>query len=89
MGKYRYFHPAQRNAEIGKLLAKHAPGVRAELANSGVYKGERVGILWDNFNNEFEKEVSGAEIFPIGSPVIEVAKDGKTARGLWTSLLSF
>jgi len=86
MGKYRYFHSAQRNAEIGKLWAKHTPGVRAELAYSGVYEGERVAILWNHFKNESKKGVSGAEILPIGSPVIEVAKDEKTARGLWTAL---
>jgi hypothetical protein len=86
MGGYRYWHTGLRNAEIGKMWAKHTPGVRAELANSGVYEGERVGILWNNWKNGMEPGMSGAEILPIASPVIEVAKDGKTAKGIWTAL---
>jgi hypothetical protein len=86
MGRYRYWHTGRRNEDIGKMWAKHTPGVRAELANSGVYEGERVGILWNNWKNGMQVERSWAEILPIASPVIEVAKDGKTGRGLWTAL---
>jgi hypothetical protein len=86
MGRYRSYHTGGQNEAVGKLWAKHTPGVRAELADSGVYEGyDRVAILWDGFKNP-EKGFSGAEILPIASPVIEVAKDGETARGLWTAL---
>jgi hypothetical protein len=89
MGRYRYWHSGHRYEEMGKMFAEKTPGVRVELANSGVFEGyEGAWKIMVDFHNWSAKQHGPGrlEILQINTPVIEVAKDGKTARGLWTAM---
>ena len=78
---YMYLHNAFRDEEIIPLWAeKGTPGIRAQYSNNGVYTN------WDTITYYHRGRPS-----PIGkliihlttTPMIEVAADGKTAKGLW------
>jgi len=85
--KYQYWLFKQDYEKIvERCFAQKTPGVRMEASDSGVYKGndgikrfflETMGAL---------REQPGAFTMHLAvGPVIEIAKDGKTARGIWFS----
>jgi hypothetical protein len=84
MGKYIYGHLAGMDATYpDTIYAKKTPGVSSEVAHWGRYE-----------DDDFRKVYSSGKVgFPPGTmivhtlttPVIEVAGDGKTAKGLWIS----
>ena len=39
MSRYEYLHTARLQEELAELFATKTPGVRAEIANWGVYEG--------------------------------------------------
>ena len=76
---------------IMDMFAKKTPGLRVEIFPWGVYEGiEGMKRLYLNFHPEgmgdSKKGMRPGLMFISGltTPVIEVAKDGKTAKGLWT-----
>lgn len=78
---YMYLHNAFRDEDIIPLWAKKGtPGVRAQYSNIGVYTD------WDkiiSYHQGRPAPVSKLVFHYVTTPVIEVAGDGQTAKGLW------
>ena len=86
MGKYEYMLTGGKTAEIADQLfvEKTTPGLRVDYGDLGVYEGERVYELM----YALSKVVTAPGILAehtLTTPIIEVAGDGKTARGVWIS----
>jgi hypothetical protein len=87
MSKYEYWHTAGQNDKKGQFIAQKTPGARIEYITSGVFEGSK-GLkkflvdLHDGFGGKYD---GGMAVHPLTTPIIEVAGDGKTARGLWLS----
>lgn len=86
MGRYQYLHTAAMYDDMANLFALKTPGVSAEMA-WGVYDGAK-GIK--RLFGPTHRVAEGADshpghmfILPLTTPVIEVAGDGKTAKGVW------
>ena len=85
MGRYAFYHSAGKNKEIVELFALKNPNVTGEITDRGVYVGEK------SLRSLLEGAIASSEGDRIGysvehhltNPVIEVAKDGKTAKGVW------
>jgi hypothetical protein len=85
MSRYFYLHTASKRKEQLELFALKTPGVRAEIADWGVWDGpEAVRRL-------FLGRLSGGDphgfmvMHTLATPSIRVAGDGKTAKGVWMS----
>lgn len=86
MGTYVHYHFANDYGHVVQLFALDKEDVSAEIANWGVYKGkagiERLYIevhqkyLYGDFKGVIHANC-------LNTPVIHVAEDGKTAKGLW------
>lgn len=78
---YMYRHNAYRDQEIVQLwVKKGTPGVRAQYSNNGVYTD------WDNIMAYHAQRPAPAGkllVHYTTTPIIEVAADGKTAKGMW------
>lgn len=79
--RYMTLHNAFRDPEIIPLwVKKGTPDVRAQYSNNGVYTN------WDNIMSYHAQRPhpDGKLIYHfIASPIIEVAGDGQTAKGMW------
>jgi hypothetical protein len=78
---YMYLHNAFRDEEIIPLwVEQDTPGIRAQYSNVGVY------TTWESVT-EYHRDrpaPKGKLIFHYtATPVIEVADDGETAKGVW------
>ncbi len=80
-GRYMTLHNAFRDPEIIPLWVKKGTAdVRAQYSNNGVYTN------WDNIMSYHAQRPNppGKLIYHfLASPIIEVAADGKTAKGMW------
>lgn len=78
---YMYLHNAFRDAEIIDLwVGKGTPGIRAQYSNNGVYTTwESVTLYHRNRPAPRGKLI----LHYTTTPMIEVASDGETAKGLW------
>ena len=73
------------------MFAQKTPGVRAELGPWGVYEGIEgikklyIGVHnWLMWDDKLSKLKAGLMLMNLNTnPVIEVAGDGKTAKGTW------
>lgn len=80
--KFFWYHANFSDARIISegLWAKKAPDIHAEYGLSGVYKGYENVIKF----NQGRPNPAGKMLFhAIDTPVIEVAGDCKTAKGVW------
>ncbi|HUN88866.1 MAG TPA: nuclear transport factor 2 family protein [Terriglobales bacterium] len=79
--QYMYLHNAFRDSEIIDLwAAKGTPGIRAQYSNNGVYTN------WDSityYHRDRPAPKGKLILHFLTTPMIEVAGDGKTAKGLW------
>lgn len=79
----KYFHYHQNFRDdlvVEECIAKTSPGIHAEHGASGVYEGyESVAKWWNKRPNPPGKLIFHA----ISTPVIEVADDLKTAKGIF------
>jgi len=79
--RYMYLHNAFHDPEIIPLWAKKGtPGLRAQYSNNGVYTS------WESITGYHAQRPNpkGKLIFHyLASPLIEVAADGQTAKGLF------
>ena len=79
--RYMYLHNAFHDPEIVPLwVKKGTPDVRAQYSNNGVYTD------WDNIMSYHAQRPNppGKLTFHfVTTPLIEVAADGRTAKGLW------
>jgi hypothetical protein len=87
MGRYIYLHEVQRDPEFpDTMYAIKTPGVSAEVAHFGAYVGEaEVRRLYTPSPGADDMKKGTLFTHPLTTPVIEVAGDGKTAKGIWMS----
>ncbi|MFC1946281.1 nuclear transport factor 2 family protein [Chloroflexota bacterium] len=95
MGRYEFLHTAGRNDETLELFAMNTPGVRAARGAWGIFDGpEGIKRLYSTVHNYIRTGASnpgkenGAGVLimqHLTTPVIEVAGDGQTAKGIWVS----
>jgi hypothetical protein len=88
MGTYEFWHTAGLNKEtVEQLWAKKTPGVRTEIANFGVYDGpEGTRKFWYEMQGATHGDRKGhMHLHTLTTPIIQVAGDGKTAKGVWIS----
>jgi len=73
--------------ETVELWAKHTPGTAANVPSCGYYEGfEGIKRLYEGAHNYMEGDrVSQMHMHTLTTPLIEVAGDGKTAKGVWIS----
>ena len=84
MGKYTYWLFAREYDRISELFAQKTEGTRAQIANWGIYRGTQgVRRLFSGVMKYIDGGVGCFYCDPITTPCIEVAGDGKTAKGLW------
>ncbi len=87
MGKYEYYHTAHMHLKTVELFALEEKGVMVDNSSLGVYKGEEgIKKFFLHFHEALDGDKRGALcIHTLTTEVIEVAKDGRTAKGLWFS----
>ncbi len=84
MSRYAYLHTAGRHDEIVALYAQKTPGVRIDLLDWGVYEGtEGIRRLARVYKFLERERIGELHMRTFTTTVIEVAGDGKTAKGLW------
>jgi hypothetical protein len=86
-GRYMYLHEAGRHKDCADLFAKDGPGVTVEFHQMGQFQGsEGVRKLYEGNMGGNRKGLPGMLMeHALTTPVIEVAQDGKTAKGVWIS----
>ncbi|MEM2514302.1 MAG: nuclear transport factor 2 family protein [Candidatus Bathyarchaeia archaeon] len=88
MSKYEYYHTAQRDDKIAEMFAERAEDISAEIAFWGRYKGSQgTRKLYAKVHPYLYEKAGLGSLFihTLTTPVIEVAKDGQTAKGVWIS----
>jgi hypothetical protein len=83
MNKYQFYHMRGMRTEETMLFALNSPGACVEML-WGIYDEPEGVLRWKKSEGYGQPRQKGA--FPMHcmtTPVIEVAKDGQTARGLW------
>ena len=84
MSKYEYFHMTCRNPDVIKLYAKKSPDVRVMIKEMGTWEGKDApDRAWGIDPGADEGYVGAMGIHPTTTPMIVVAGDGKTAKGVW------
>jgi len=69
---------------VDEMFAKKTPGVKAEIAESGVFHGlDGVRRVFVDMLGKLYNYKGNLAVHELTTPVIEVSKDGKTARGMW------
>ncbi|MCF8095448.1 MAG: nuclear transport factor 2 family protein [Desulfobacteraceae bacterium] len=69
---------------IDEMFAKKTPGVKAEIVESGVFHGiEGVRRVFRDMLGKLYNYEGNLALHELTTPVIEIAKDGNTARGMW------
>jgi hypothetical protein len=85
-GRYQHYLTLGMMEKIVDLFAKKTPGVTVEISDGGVYEGiEGVQKLFCGIMRGLLEKIGVYEEHDAVSPVIEVAKDGETAKALWFS----
>jgi hypothetical protein len=87
MGRYEYMHTAGMHEKVLDLYAMKTPDVSMEIAHWGKWEGPeavRKGMIGVHTQAE-HVQYGVMAVHALASPVIEVAEDGKTARGVWVS----
>ena len=79
--RYKYLHNAFQDNQIVDLWAKKGtPDIRAQYSNLGVYTN------WDSiisYHRDRPSPIGKLLFHYVTTPIIEVAGDGQTAKGLW------
>jgi hypothetical protein len=83
--RYNYYLELNMNDRVAdELFSQKDPLVKCEICDSGVYEGiESVRRLWYSMKQGQESERGFFGPVMITTPHIQVAKDGKTAKGMW------
>ena len=86
MAKYAYLHTAGMHEETAALFATETPGVRVEVSPLGRWEGPEGIRAMAKLSTLMGIGNPGIlMVHPQTTPVIEVAGDGKTAKGVWIS----
>ncbi len=84
-GRYNHYLGTNQYDKIIGLFAGKTPGVKIELADSGVHEGlEAIINLFTHLGRRYHM-VGGLGIHLLMTPVVEVSRDGTRARGMWNS----
>jgi len=84
-GRYNHYMLSGRFDKILDMFAKKDRGVKIELADSGEYQGiEGVKKVFSIVGEKYGFPGS-LGLHMLLTPVVEVSKDGKTAKGMWHS----
>ena len=91
MGRYQYYHTGGEMSRIGReLFAYWLPDARCEYGPLGVFGPEKSLQFFDAMTELFTGNPGAChsgllEIHQITTPVLEVAEDNQTAKGMWMS----
>jgi hypothetical protein len=91
MGRYQYYHTGGQMDRIGReLFAWWLPDARCEYGPLGVFGAEKSLQFFDAMTANFTGGTGAClpgllEIHEITTPVVEVAEDNQTAKGMWMS----
>lgn len=86
-GRYMYYLEGHRYAEVLDLFALDDPDVSVEIGEGGVYVGRaKVQSLFLEVLRPFFTQPGMMPLHMLTTPVIEVASNGRTARGMWQTL---
>ncbi|MGF6935530.1 hypothetical protein OKW41_004692 [Paraburkholderia sp. UCT70] len=84
MGAYTVNHLPKNMHDHIELFAMNMPDVSVEVGDRGVYVGP--DALRTLFGKQFSMDLKGNMLIHyLATPMIEVAADGKTAKGVWRS----
>jgi len=85
MSKYEYFHMTDRQADVVALYANNPPDVRVSIKEEGYWQGKGKEAPTRAWGLNLPKPVMTGlmGIHPTTTPMIVVAGDGKTAKGVW------
>jgi hypothetical protein len=87
MGRYSWWHTANMHRECVSLFALRTPGVSAEMM-WGIYLGaDGIRRLYEGWHRHLgpQADVGTMHMHTLTTPVIEVAPDLASARGVWIS----
>lgn len=86
-GRYNhYLQTGQLKDKMAELFAFSNPGVKVEMCDSGLWEGPaKVGELFKHMAGSKYGMAGSLMVHMLLTPVIEVAKDGRTAKGMWNS----
>ena len=86
MGRIQFFHTANRNSDANELFAQKEPGVRLYWGELGYWEGpdgpKKAAKIFEQMGTE---PVGMMALHLITTPVIVVAGDGKTAKGVFVA----
>ena len=88
MGRYQYLFAAYRCTDILNELWSRDPDIHLEDGPSGVYLYDRNGVgdyYRQRFGEGSDPNPGEMRMDTLTTPVIEVAADGRTAKGVWIS----
>jgi len=87
MGRYVWEHEVQKDPEFIDTMYADNPDVSWEVAHLGLYRGrEAVKEILDEHGPKGVTIAPGTLfIHTLTTPVIEIAEDGQTAKGVWKS----
>ncbi len=86
MGRYTYYQFADKQIETGELYALKTPGVKVELPSGNPAIGGEAVKAFYAASAKSNKAEGMFHLHPMQTPVVEVAGDGKTAKGVFLSL---
>lgn len=93
MGRYEFFHSCGQDSYIARnLFAYWHPDANSEYGPLGVFDAQGSVDFFDNqscmmTDGTFYRPAPGnAIIHQVTTPCIEIAEDGKTAKGTWLSI---
>jgi hypothetical protein len=87
MSRYTYYQSAFQQPETVALFASKTPGTKVEMM-WGVYEGiegVKKCFLKDHYQRGDKALVGAMHMDTLTTPIIIVAGDGKTAKGVWIS----
>lgn len=87
MGRYVWMHEVQKDPEFIDTMFANNPDVSWEVAHMGLYRGrEAVREILNQHGPKGETIAPGTLfVHTLTTPVIEIAEDGQTAKGVWKS----
>jgi hypothetical protein len=82
MSRVQHSHTANRHGDMEGFFAKKAPGIRLYFGDMGYWEGvdapKKASATFDGMST-----VGMMAVHLLANPVIVVAGDGKTAKGVW------
>ena len=87
MGRYEAWHIVGMHDDVLELFAKNAPDASIDIPMWGRWEGfEGVKKCWEAHKYYEGDRVGHLHVNVNGTPVIEVAEDGRTGKGMWTTI---